>query len=279
MARLLSPRAWLPLMGVVVLTAGTSTEGLGQSLREVDAHLREGRLQDARVALLEWEVANPDPGRADQQRALWLRGLLTLDPDEASSSYARLIVEYPGGPFTDRALLRLAQAADLRGNASEAAVHYAQLARDHPTSPLRAQAVRWLRDHPEVTAQGSGPRGGAGQGGQDRRAQSPPTGTTRAPGSSANPDGGSTGVGAESVGYTVQLGAFSDRRWADDLAGRLQEAGFEPRVVRLRNDDLLRVRIGRYRTRAEAVVVRDEARAAGFEASLSTDARQETSVG
>lgn len=261
-------RFWVAALAIAVVW---SLPVEAQSLGEVDAYLREGRLQDARSTLLEWETANPQPRRSERQRALWLRGLLTLDPEEASSSYARLIVEYPGGPFTDRALLRLALAADLRGDADEAAIHYAQLARDHPTSPLQDRAEEWLREHPEVTADAAGPL------------SAPSTAPSRgsgATGASTNPDPSPrTRAPGEDVGYTVQLGAFSDRRWADDLATRLQDAGFEARVVRVRNDALLRVRVGRYRTRAEAVVVRDEARAAGFEASLSTDAQRETSGG
>lgn len=271
MARLVNPRRCVPLLAALVMAVAWSLPVSAQSLGQVDQHLRDGRLQEARSTLLEWEAANPSPRRSERQRSLWLRGLLTLDPEEASSSYARLIVEYPGGPFTDRALLRLALAADLRGDADEAAIHYAQLARDHPTSPLQARAEQWLRENPQVTADASG--------------------SSSAPSSAAPSGAGSTGTSTssgtaprttapgEDVGYTVQLGAFSDRRWADDLATRLQDAGFEPRVVRLGDDALLRVRVGRYRTRAEAVVVRDEVRAAGFEASLSTDAQRETSVG
>ncbi len=275
MASLLSrSRLWPLLLRVVLISAAVSSPAMAQSLGEVDAHLREGRLQEARSSLLAWEAANPTPDRAARQRALWLRGLLTLDPEDASSSYARLIVEYPGGPFTDRALLRLAMAADLRGDAAEAAVHYAQLARDHPTSPLQARAEQWLRNHPEVNADPAVVAEPVAVGDPETE------GAAGSPGDPETPSTSDTGSGeasAEGEGYTVQLGAFSDRRWADDLAGRLEDAGFEPRVVRLGDDALLRVRIGRYRTRAEALMVRDEARAAGFEAYLSADTQRETS--
>jgi len=268
MGSVLISRRWVAMLAVLVATAVTSLPLAAQSLGQVDAHLREGRLQEARSTLLDWEAANPRPRRAERQRALWLRGLLTLDPNEASSSYARLIVEYPGGPFTDRALLRLALAADLRGDADEAAIHYAQLARDHPTSPLQARAEQWLQDHPESTAEALGSTPAPSGSPSGNRVKMESAGAVSR-----------TTIPAEDAGYTVQLGAFSDRRWADDLAIRLQDAGFQPRVVRLAHDGLLRVRIGRYRTRAEALVVRDEARAAGFEASLTTDARRETAVG
>jgi cell division septation protein DedD len=271
-----------PLALALLLGGPWASAAAGQTLDQVDDYLRDGRLQEARSALLVWESATPDPSRADRQRGLWLRGLLTLDPDEASSSYARLLVEYPGGPYTDRALLRLAQAADLRGDPDEAAIHYAQLARDHPTSPLQARAERWLRDHPEVLgdAGGAGTAGSGVESSTGTASAEPPRPPGRvAEGSSGGSPPRSDGASGILTGYTVQLGAFSDPRWAEDLASQLQAAGFQPRVVRIRDDALVRVRIGRYETRAEAVVARDRVRAAGFEASLSTDARREQGVG
>jgi hypothetical protein len=251
-----------------LLGGAVASGAAGQTLDQVDDYLQDGRLQDARSALLVWESSNPEPSRADRQRGLWLRGLLTLDPEEASSSYARLLVEYPGGPFTDRALLRLALAADLRGDPDEAAIHYGQLARDHPTSPLQARAERWLRDHPEALEEGGDP-------GVDSGIAT----SSAVDGSSGSSPRSLEGVSDISTGYTVQLGAFSDPRWAEDLASELQAAGFQPRVVRVRDDALVRVRIGRFETRAEAVAARDRVRAAGFEASLSTDHRRERGVG
>jgi hypothetical protein len=263
---------------LVFLLGGSVASGAaGQTLDQVDDYLRDGRLQDARSALLVWESANPDPSRADRQRGLWLRGLLTLDPEEASSSYARLLVEYPGGPFTDRALLRLALAADLRGDPEEAAIHYAQLARDHPTSPLQDRAELWLRDHPEA-AEAAGAQS-VGPGVTTTAAETPRSSDRGGDASVVGLPGGLEGGGEVSTGYTVQLGAFSDPRWAEDLASQLQAAGFQPRVVRFRDDALVRVRIGHFETRAEAVAARDRVRAAGFEASLSTDPRREQGVG
>lgn len=260
------------LLGVA-LASGAA----GQTLDQVDDYLQDGRLQDARSALLVWESSTPNPSRADRQRGLWLRGLLTLDPEEASSSYARLLVEYPGGPFTDRALLRLALAADLRGDPDEAAIHYAQLARDHPTSPLQDRAERWLRDHPEAAEGAGAPRVESGV--ATTSGETPRSSDRGGDGSVVDSPRGPEGVDEISAGYTVQLGAFSDRRWAEDLASQLQAAGFQPRVVRVRDDALVRVRIGRFETRAEAVATRDRVRAAGFEAALSTDPRREQGVG
>ncbi len=225
-----------------------------QTLDEVNRHLRDGRMQEARSALLAWERATDRPGRLDRQRALWLKGLLTLDPEQAATSYMRLVVEYPGGPFTDRALLRLAMAADLRGEIAEAAEHYTRLARDHPASPLGDDARAWLRAHPEALATRDDP-------GDDRGAES-----------SGSP-GGENGV------FAVQLGAFSAADGAQALAARARDAGFDVRTVRVVGDPFYRVRAGRFQDRTAAERLRDRIRAAGFDATLSANADREQGRG
>jgi cell division septation protein DedD len=274
-AAVVTPAVRFYVLTLALIFMGVSGAA-SQTLDQVDRHLREGRLQDARTALLAWEAENPGPDRGDRQRGLWLRGLLTLDPDEASSSYAQLLVEYPGGPFTDRALLRLALAADLRGDSDEAAIHYAQLARDHPTSPLRVRAERWLRDHPDASEEAA--VRATAYGGPETTAWSEGSGDPRPAADSVR---GRRGEGdpPSAAGYTVQLGAFSERRWADDLASRAQAAGFETRIVRLQEDALVRVRIGLFETRAEAIAARDRVHAAGFDASLAADIRREREAG
>ena len=231
-----------------------------QTLEDVDRHLRDGRMQEARTALLAWEQAVDRPGRIERQRGLWLKGLLTLDPDQAASSYMRLVVEYPSGPFTDRALLRLGMAADLRGDARDAAEHYSRLARDHPSSPLGDEARAWLRAHPEARAEVEGNAEG-GEGPSGNRGDSP--------------DGPTGAVGV----FAVQLGAFSAPDGARALADRARDAGFDVRTVRLSGDPFYRVRVGRFQERADAEELRDRVRAAGFDATLSANAHQEQGRG
>ena len=234
---------WLVAALLTALPAGA------QTLDEVNRHLRDGRMQEARSALLAWEQATDRPGRLDRQRALWLKGLLTLDPEQAAASYMRLVVEYPGGPFTDRALLRLAMAAELRGDTEEAAEHYTRLARDHPTSPLGDDARAWLGDHPDAVAASTASDGERG--------------TTQA------------GDGV----FAVQLGAFSAPDGAEALADRARDAGFDVRTVRVDGDPFYRVRVGRFQDRTAAEELRDRIRAAGFDATLSANADREQGRG
>ena len=77
---------------------------------------------------------------AERQRGTWLRALLTIDPEMAALDLRRLVVEYPGGPFSDRALLRLAHGAWSRSERTAALRHLRALLRDYPESPLRVEA-------------------------------------------------------------------------------------------------------------------------------------------
>ncbi len=75
--------------------------------------------------------------------------------------------------------------------------------------------------------------------------------------------------------FAVQTGAFRYQRSADDLIARLQEAGHQPRIVRVPGSDLLRVRVGRFATPDEARALAGALRDAGFEAIPVRDADDE----
>lgn len=243
---------------LAVLTAALMAPGAGtaQTLDRVDDFIREGRLEDARAALLAWGDANPRPGRQDRQRGLWLRGLLTLDPDQAEVTYRQLALEYPGGPYTDQALLRIATAAALRGDLGEAAANFRDLERHYPGTPARLEAVEWLRRNEAAVAAAA----------------------SRAP-----PEARAGGAYAPSSGsgdFTAQVGAFSTLEGARTLADRVREAGFTPRTVTVEgNDGFVRVRVGRFQTADEARPLVARLRAAGFEAGLGTGASRERPAG
>lgn len=206
----------------------------GQSLDTVEERMAAGEVAEARGLLLAWwDGPRAEAGREDRQRGHWLRGVLTLDPSQAALDYTRLVVEYPGGPYTDRALHRLAEAARARGDTTEARRHYTILARDYPSSPLRTRARAWLDAHPA--------------------------------------DGGGS--------FAVQAGAFAERARADELAGRLRQAGFEPRLAIVEGSDLVRVRIGRFADASGATRVHDALVEAGFDAMVVRDAARETPAG
>ena len=96
-----------------------------------------------------WDSERTRSSRRDRQRGLWLRAVLTVDPGMASLDYQRLVVGYPGGPYSDEALVRLAMIASSDTDLLGAAGYYRILLQDYPRSPERVRARQWLSDHSE----------------------------------------------------------------------------------------------------------------------------------
>lgn len=247
----------------------------GQTLDRVDQLVRDGRIQEARAALLEWSEAHPQPDREERQRELWFRGVLTLDPAQAASAYRRLAVEFPGGSFTDLALHRLGTAAALRGDLVSAAGSFETLARDYPGSSVRGEAVNWLSRNRAAVDSARAARA------QDAPTRTPPaTGTERVPPRSdrePQPRPPTTEV-RDAGAFAAQLGAFTTADRAEVLATRVREAGFEPRIVRVPGSEFFRVRAGRFTVAEEARAFIERLRQAGFDAGLATDADREREV-
>lgn len=240
------------LVSLVALAAPLSA----QDLDRAEALAREGRLEEARTHVSAWWNGPGAEGapRSELQQALWLRGVLTLDPTQATLDYTRLVVEHPGSRFTDLALLRLGRIADATGDHRSARRYFEILRRDHPRSPVNAEAREWLDGHP------------AEAGDQD-----PPS---RAPEVRPEPPRETPGSG----GWAVQLGAFSESARAGALAERVRDAGFEPRLVSTPGTDLARVRVGRFPDPDRAREFRDRLRGLGFDALVVDDAAAERVV-
>lgn len=225
-------------------------------LDRVQVLLDEGRVDNARRAYEAWwDRWSAEAPRDQQQRSLWLRALLSIDPAEAELDYRRLVLEYPGGPWTDGALLRLGYAAEARGSAAEAREHFQRLVRDHPGSPHVAEANRRLAaERPSLT-------------GPDA-----PRAVPVSPAPAAAP-------AAPSGPWAVQLGAFSAMSGARGVADRARSAGYQPRLVVIPGSPLIRVRLGGFPDEAGARTLLVEVRGRGLEATVVSDALRESSAG
>lgn len=273
---------WLRLALVAgALTLGALVPGgvvAQETLDQVESLMDEARYAEARAMLQQWWTeAAPTAPRAPLQRGLWLRALLTVDPVMAEMDYRRLVVEFPGGEWSDDALLRLARGAELMGDLGAARRYLDILVQDYPGSPHRVEA-RALRQRLV-----------------DAPADPAPTDPVRADAATADTATADSVLPAtvpdpqpdrmeppseESVGpYAVQLGAFSALEGARTLAARARDLGLEVRLVRVEGSELLRVRLGAFTTAqaAEAEVAR--IRALGLEALVSTDRTREQPVG
>lgn len=266
------------LVGLLLLGAPGMAEAQTSELERIDELAREGRTNEARAAILAWwEEEYGGAGRDLQQRALWLRARLTIDPEQAMRDYQRLVVLYPAGTFTDQALFRLAQAAHALGDGAQARAHVEALARDHAGSPVRRAAEAWLREAGEAV---------------------PPASTGRsATGSVASGGAGSAGVGVPAGGaesgrsadaevpaevptgvFSVQLGAFGEEPRARSVFDEAREAGFEARLVRVEGSPLLHVRVGSYDERGSAQAMFERLARQGLQAAVVRDERAERPV-
>lgn len=238
---------WLLLVPAFLLGPWPMRAQTPSALAQIDSLVMAGSTEDARLALMTWwdQVDAPvsstrraPAARTELQHALWLRAVLTVDPAQAAVDYQRLVVEYPGGPYSGRALLRLAQAAEARGDAVRAREYLRTLLRDYPTSPARLDAGRML---PSVESAA--------------QAQVP---------SPAGP-------------WTVQLGAFASLDRARALREDIGADHLDARIVLVPPSSLIRVRTGRFQSKARAEGLRSALAARGMEATVSDDADREES--
>lgn len=228
---------WVPGPGAPAGAAAQDT------LDEVNELAGAGRAEEARALLTEWWAGErEEASREDLQRGIWLRGVLTVDPDQASLEFWRLVVEYPTGPYTVRALARIGAAAEASGDRDRAVRAWETLVREHRETPEAARAREKLAAAP------------AG---------------TDVPGVVEDEAGPARGD------YTVQLGAFATTGRARQLMERVRAVGLEPRLVRVPGSGLLRVRIGRFVEESPAVELRRRAAELGFEALVAEDAASE----
>lgn len=260
-------RTWALLLAAA-LAAGT-TPGVAQdapSLDRVEALAGQGRAEEAREMLLGWwSTSAGSANRRDAQRALWLRGRLTVDPAQGDLDFRRLVIEYPGGPYSDLALFRLAQSAYAAGDSLAAVGNVIRLAREYPASAARREAEAWL-----ATAGPAPPR------------------LTEAPAAEAEPapvpaaevsSGELPGPTAQSSAqFTVQLGAFSSEGRAEALLRRVSDAGFVARLVTVGGSSLIRVRVGAFDAQEGADAILKRLQDLGFTAALARDANREERV-
>ena len=292
--------------GLIALTLLLVTAGLGvplqgqEGLDAADALASAGRTEEAR-AILEswWEDDRPTAGRRDRQRALWLRAVLTVDPSMAGLDFQRLVLRYPGGPYSDDALTRLGLISAAEGDLVRAAGFFRTLVRDYPRSLERRGARAWLseneieveeaeaalREAEAVAEQEEELRQAeelqAGEPGADSLSEASVAEERESAESPEAPPGAATEVElseAESR-YAVQLGAFMSEDRARRLMEVVEDAGFATRLVRVIASDLIHVRIGNFAERAEAVELMRRIREIGYDATIAADVALEEPFG
>lgn len=257
----------LSLVAVAAAVLAPSAAAAQDALQQAETFASHAQADSARAILeLWWEADWADAPREQRQHGLWLRARLTVDPLIAEVDYQRLVEEFPGGPYSDRALSRLALLSVAEGNSPSAADYYEALVSEYPNSSHRDEAQEWLRRNaPEV-------RRARVLAEDDREVVSAPEEPVSAPEEPVSP------VAQPAGEFAVQLGAFSEVARAQALADRLQAAGYEARLVRVPANRLVRVRAGYFGERDAAVTMMLEIRESGFEATLVSDATREEHI-
>lgn len=276
-----------------ILAAAAATAGHAgaqvPTLDRVDSLVTAGRYVDARSILDQWWSARDEfevPG-SDRARGLMLRAQLATDPEEAEPDYLAVVLGYPTSPHAPEALLRLGQGLLATGDATRAAAYLERLIADYPGRPQRTTGLLWLARANSAARRPGTACAAARQGLQDARdpdlramlqieagaacavrAQPEPP--------PAEPADATADTPAATGDFAAQTGAFRYQRSADDLVERLREAGHQPRIVRVPDSQLLRVRIGRFATSEAAERLVAQLHAEGFEAVLVSDADRES---
>jgi len=295
-----------PLVGATILFA-CAVVSLGAqtapSLDRAEDLARAGRTEEARGMLLRWwDLVRPTASRRDVERGLWMRGRLTVDPAQADLDYRRLAIEYPGGRYSDEALLRIAQSAHARGAPDAAALALRRLRSENPSRTVRRETEDWLArvgPLPEPVVDADRLDAAAADGAGVTRAPTPArprteTVVTRAPDPvpsipdslpavvPARETAASAAQTAESptrAVYAVQLGAFSNPEGARRVLETLVASGGEGRLIRLEGSPLVRVRTGRFATRDDAAALARSLAGRGFAVVVVRNADQERPVG
>jgi cell division protein FtsN len=209
----------------------------------------------------------------------------------ASLDFQRLVLEYPGGSYSDEAMLRLGLISAAAEDLPRAAEYFRTLVSDYPRSPRRRQAEEWLSDHSMVVeeAEAAAREAEAAAREEEAVAQEAATGASSAADAAADPSAASDAATdvqeaevdsparAETVSrrYAVQVGAFESEERARSLLAAVNASGFDARIVRVPGSPLVRVRIGAFPDRTGAAELMNRVRRRGHEATIAADVADE----
>jgi cell division septation protein DedD len=197
------------------------------------------------------------------------------------------VVEYGWSPWAANALMRLAQLAYTQGDPASAIQSVQRLRRDYPDSPVKPRADFWgakadfdLRNEAEgcqliqEALAGAGTdvefknqvsfyaaRCGASSPAATTSAAAPATNPAPTPAAPAPTRDTSAPAGSAKTTYAVQVLAVKSAADVDALLTRLKVMGYEGHVVPRDSTGLIKVRVGHYPTRPEALKAQTQLKA------------------
>lgn len=261
----------LALAAVLLLWAAPARAQLAPAPMTADSVLAlalrlvtEGRGDSAR-ALVRARLRQLSPSDTLYPEALFVAGSVSASIDSAMFHFRRVALDYTSSRWADDALLRVAQLAFAAGDLETARRSTQRVLSDYPFSDVRAVAAYWagrvLLEDDQLTEACAFLRQARAEAGDDielaNRTAFYLQRCSTVAAAPATPDTSRAAAGG--TVFTVQVAAVRTAAAADDLMRSLRTAGYQSRVVR-DTDGLLKVRAGRFRTRADAERLRDELR-------------------
>lgn len=236
-----------------------STSTLGIAVRLAT----EGQGDSAR-ALVRTELRGASPSDTIYPYILFAAGVVAQHLDSARTYFRRVSIEYSGSALADDALLRLAQLAFGAGDYAAAARTARRVLLDFPLSHRHAEAAYWAGraeleqgNLPAACEQLAAAEAAATNEVEllnriryFRQRCTAATGVGVSADTGAAPQPGDA-AGERAPTYAVQVAAVSGVVQADQVMRSLHAQGYESRVVR-DPDGLWKVRVGRFRQRADA---------------------------
>ena len=227
---------------------------------------QDGQGDSARAAVTKL-LTTLQPADSLYPEVLYTMGLVSRNVDDMRRNYSRVAVEFTNSAWADDALVRLGMLDYAAGNPQGTVRQMEKVRSDYPDSPVMASAAEWaaraLFDQRKAVEACKWVAEGYARVGTDVEAKnrldflngrcSGVPDTTSAPSAGA---GGS----AARTGYGVQVGAVATQSQADKILADLKAAGFQGYVVKDRK--LLKVRVGPYPDRAQALAAIPKVKAA-----------------
>ena len=266
-------------VAVLLVGAGSLTAQNDPRLAAA-VRLAQDGLSDSARAVVGRILGSLEPADSLYPEALYTMGFLAATEPDRRLYLRRVVVDYAQSEWADDALLQLAQLAYALGNTEATVRHVEDLLRDYPATPVAGIAAFWgaraagdRRD--AATACRMADMGLLAAGGnvelrnqlefQKQRCQGL---ASMAAESARNPAApperrpeeppGRTPTRANRSGWFVQVSAVRTQAAAATEIDRVKRAGYTATVVR--ESGLLKVRVGSFRTRAEADAAASEIR-------------------
>jgi cell division septation protein DedD len=279
------------------------SKGTAQTLDQVETFLKAGQLEQARAELKRWKDQDVTPAHSKeaQLRATYLNARLATSASEAYDGYLEVALSGAlSSPYAAESHLRIGQMSLSDGDAKSAVDYLQRLIDNYPRSEHTPMGRVFLARAQLKTGNARAACATVTDALQASVADSMTVQLLRHERTAAcNRIAADTTVTSKPVApapvtatparlaaqppksgaFALQVGAFREKSGAQSVLRQLQKGGFEnTRLVTVPDNTLIRVRVGKFASSADAAATAAKLRAAGFSAVIVSDAAHEAIV-